>query len=299
MRAYVRLRLPDGTTHKLGHGDLIGRLPSAALHLDDERISEAHALISLRGKELKLLALRGRFAVEQKPASEVVLQAGQSLLLARDLPLLVEDVVLPTEVLAIEGEGLRRRVLTGLCSLTTIPRPALIPRYLGEAAAWIWSAGEEWRIRVAGQQPRPLREGDTFTIGGRRFSILSVPLTLVGQVQTRVRGGVAAPFRLVANYDTAHFHRDGEPVFALTGIPARIVGEVVACGAPVAWSAVAREIWTGDHDDNQLRRKWDIALARLRKKLKDGRIRPDLIRPDNTGNVELFLSEGDVVVDRT
>jgi len=60
MRAFVRLRCTDGSIAELTHGDLIGRLGTAALHFDDARISEAHAMISLRGQELKLLALRGR-----------------------------------------------------------------------------------------------------------------------------------------------------------------------------------------------------------------------------------------------
>ena len=49
MRPAVHLRLPDGRTAVLGHGDLIGRLESAALPLADPRISEAHAMVSLRG----------------------------------------------------------------------------------------------------------------------------------------------------------------------------------------------------------------------------------------------------------
>ena len=299
MRAYVRLRLQSGSVCELGHGDLIGRLPSAALHIDDIRISEAHALVSLRGRELKLLALRGRFAINQKPVSEVILAEGQVLLLARDLPVWVERVVLPESVLAIEGEGLPLQVLSGICSLTTHPRPSLSPRYLGDATAWIWSAGEDWRLRVPGEEPRPIVEGDVFTLDGRRFSIRAMPLSRAGQGRTEVQGGVAVPMRIIANYDTVHIHRDGEPVFALTGISARIVSELVACGAPVHWLAVAREIWTGDEPEGALRRKWDINLSRLRKKLKDARIRPDLVRSDRTGNVELLLASGDTAVDRT
>ena len=40
---------------------------SAALHLDDPRVSEAHAMVSIRGSELKLLALRGRFQIDGLP----------------------------------------------------------------------------------------------------------------------------------------------------------------------------------------------------------------------------------------
>ena len=40
-------------------------------------------------------------------------------------------------------------------------------------------------------------------------------------------------------------------------------------------------------------------LPWLRRKLKDARIRPNLVRSDRTGNVELFLAEGDEVEDKT
>ena len=73
MRAFVRLKDPDGVVHELSHGDIIGRVWSAALHLDDARISEAHAMVSLRGQELKLLALRGMFALGRKTLRELVL----------------------------------------------------------------------------------------------------------------------------------------------------------------------------------------------------------------------------------
>jgi pSer/pThr/pTyr-binding forkhead associated (FHA) protein len=49
MLATVRLRLPDGSTTTLAPGDIIGRMASAALVLDDGRVSEAHAMVSLRG----------------------------------------------------------------------------------------------------------------------------------------------------------------------------------------------------------------------------------------------------------
>jgi len=48
-RALVWIRLPDGSLVALGHGDFIGRVWTAALVLDDPRVSEGHAMISLRG----------------------------------------------------------------------------------------------------------------------------------------------------------------------------------------------------------------------------------------------------------
>ena len=300
MRVFTRFRLPNGSTCDLGHGDLIGRLPSAALHIDDARISEAHALVSLRGQDLKLLALRGRFAIDQKPLSEVVLQPGLCILIARDLELFVETVSLPKVVLGIRGEGLPQQMLSGTCSISITPRPTLIPRYTGNAQAWIWSVGAAWRLRVGQGEAKPLHIGDTFEVDGVGFEVVAVSLEQAGQVQTEALGAVGATIRLIANYDTVHIHREGEPAFAVTGISARIISELVACGAPVSWKAVAKEIWRNtEEDDHQLRRKWDISLSRLRSKLKEARIRPNLVRSDRSGNVEIFLAEGDQVEDRT
>lgn len=46
MRANVRLLLSDGRSEVLGPGDIIGRMWSATLRLDDPHVSEAHALVS-------------------------------------------------------------------------------------------------------------------------------------------------------------------------------------------------------------------------------------------------------------
>ena len=80
---------------------------------------------------------------------------------------------------------------------------------------------------------------------------------------------------------------------------ARIISELVAFDGPVAWEVLAREIWDNeDEDRTSLRRKLDVNLARLRRKLRDRRIRPDLVRAAGTGHFELLLHERDVVEDR-
>jgi hypothetical protein len=47
-----------------------------------------------------------------------------------------------------------------------------------------------------------------------------------------------------------------------------------------------------------LRRRWDVHLGRLRAKLREARIREDLVRPDGRGNLELVLAPRDVVEDQ-
>lgn len=299
MRAFVRFRLPDGSLCELGHGDLIGRLWTAALQLDDPRISEAHAMVSLRGQSLKLLALRGRLALAHEPVSEVELEPAMRVWLSKEHELVVEAVELPAEVLAIEGEGLPRQVLTGVCSLMTQPRPALVPRAKGEASAYIWSLGAEWRIRIGDAPPKALQAGDEWQVEGRSFKAVAVAIDKAGQGVTQVKGAVTTPLRVVARFDTVHIHPRGEPVLVISGLGARMISELAACGVPVSWDVLAAEVWPDEDDRRQLRRKFDVSLARLRAKLREARIRPDLIRADGTGNLELVLYSQDEVLDET
>lgn len=298
MRALARFRLPDGSLVELGHGDLIGRLLTAALPLADGRISEAHAMLSLRGQELKLLALRGRFAVESRTRSSIVLQAGQRVSLADGLELLVEEVQLPAAVLGVEGDGLPRQVLTGVSSLLTRPRPELVPRFIPNAPAHLWTDGEGWQLHV-GEQITPLRPGHTWTLDGRSFRAVAVALSSASRTATRADGGIHRRLKVVARFETAHIYRgDGDPI-ALNGLSARILSELVAFEGPVPWEVLAKELWPDEDDRHLLRRKLDVNLSRLRKKLRDASIRSDLVRADGFGHFELFLMEGDQIEDRT
>ena len=182
LSAYVRLRHSDGATSVLVPGDLVGRLSSAALHLHDARISEAHALLSLRGQELKLLGLRGRFAVGGRVVDEVVLWVGQTIEFAPGLSVEVIDAEVPDEVLALQGEGLARQILSGVCSLELNPRPRLVARYVGDAAAHLWTIGGAWAVRVGDGSARPLGPGDTFEAGGETFTAVSVSLAEAGEI---------------------------------------------------------------------------------------------------------------------
>lgn len=295
MRAYVRLLAPGGQTAVLGPGDLIGRLASAALQLDDGRISEAHAMVSLRGRELRLLGLRGLFAVSGQPTDDAVLKPGMIFQPAPGLDVLVEEVVLPEEVLALEGDGLPRQLLLGAVSLCTRPQVALLPRHRSDADAVFWDTGEGWRVRVGNDPPKNLMPGDKLHVNGREFRAVTVPLSSAGKPPTRLDGAHSPPLRIVTHFDTVHIHVEGGSVVALDGIAARILSELAALGGPAEWSVIAGEIWPEEEDRIYLRRRWDVSLARLRRKLRESRVRPDLIRAGGTGQVELLLRTGDRV----
>src|SRR6185369_975023 len=120
----------------------VGRSTGAALQLDDGRVSEAHAMVSLREGQLQLIPLRGGLAVGGEPVSHVVLRPGVLLDLALGVRLEVVEVLLPEEVLGVEGEGLPRQMLPSVASLL-VDRQGLrlASGWREDAAAQLWSTG--------------------------------------------------------------------------------------------------------------------------------------------------------------
>jgi len=300
-QAYARFRLPTKETIDLCPGDIIGRLWTAALRLDDPRISEAHALVSLRGDQLKLLALRGLISDGGPPISEVVLRSGVRVRLARDYAIAVEAVELPEDVLALDGFGGRPVVLTrSVYSVVDADRLQLVQGFIPDAAATIWSTGDGWRLRRAGAAPCEIEPGGRWTISGVTFSAVAVALKELAQAGTQfAKGRLYPPMRIVSRYETAHVHRRGLPTLAISGTPAQILSELVSFGRPVPWEVAAGEIWRGEKDRMVLRQRWDRNLSSLRRKLRTAGVRPDLVRSDGKGNIELLLRPGDEIVDES
>lgn len=298
MRPSVQLRTQDGAQHDLGHGDVIGRLWSAALHVDDPWISEAHALVSLRGDALHLLALRGRLVVGDVVRDEVRLDPGVCVSLAPNVTVEVVGVRLPGEVLALEADGLGRRVLHGTCGLISRPRAAIVPISQEGVEAMVWRVASGWRVRVVGAEAKPLLAGDHVQVGAAVFTALEVSVAAVDA--TRRHDVPAAPLRVVARYDSVHVFREGAAPWTLAGVPARLTSELVRFGVPVPWTMLAAELWPeGAVDAVAQRRRLDATLSRLRARLSEGGVRPDLIRFTGAGAIELFLHDGDTVEDLT
>jgi len=296
MQAFARFALPSGRIVEVGPGDIIGRLRGAALRIDDPRISEAHALVSLRGDALKLLALRGRFMVEGVAASEVTLKPGLEVRFTPELTLTVVSVALPSVVFALDGDGLARQVLPPVASLDA-KRPELVAGFSSDADALLWSDGEGYRLRRTGHPDTDLVAGAEFRLGTRTFRLVELPLARLG-VQTTAKDPHTEELVLVLRYDNVHVRR-GPNTDVIDGVPARIITELALIRAPIEWRSLAHELWGDDGDDEALRDRWDGALSRLRKRLRELGLRADLVRTDGRGKVELFLGARDRLVDET
>lgn len=301
MRPLVRLVTPDGITVELGPGDLIGRVGNAALVLDDPRVSEAHAMVSLRRGELYLLSLRRLVRHQGKSSSEVLLAAGVTVELAEGLPLRVLSVSKPARVRALRAPGMGVRPLGQVASVVQGPPLRLMGRFVPGAAAHVWGNGaDEWRVRLGDGVPHRLEVGQSFEVDGVQFQMCAVDLELMGHDPTQGHAAAPAPpLRIVAHYESVEIHRPDAPPLLIGGIGARLVSELVAFGGPVGWEVLARELWRDEADQLELRHRWDAALGRLRARLREAGIRSDLVRSDGGGQLQLVLYENDRVDDRT
>jgi hypothetical protein len=297
-RATVTLRTADGRDHVLGHGDLIGRLWSAALQLPSPDISEAHALVSLRGGKLHLLALRGIFAVRGRPAKDLVLAEGQRIALSRELSIDVVGVTLPDWTAGLEGDGLVRQPLAGVSSLLLRPQPSISPGVHPNADAVFFMVDDHWQVRTA-DQTGPLGEGWEIGPPGARVRAVTISLENAGQRPTTALGQLTPAMRVETHYDTVYIHRDGFAPVTLTGHAARILTELGVAETPLPWASLAAQLWKDDVHRDQLRRRFDAVLARTRRRLRDEGLPPELLSSDGSGNIGMVLRASDRLDDRS
>lgn len=286
----------QGEVCLVGHGDLVGRTPTAAVVVDDPRISEAHAIVSLRKGELHLLALRRLLVVEGKAVGEVRLTTGSTITLADELELVVGEVVEPAAVLAVAMPSGEVIVLPAVASVTTAP-PRLHGKLVPEARAVVWSTGDRWSARV-GDETHAIDAGSELVVDGERFTFELLALGRASAVTTEGDASVVAPLKLVAYYDAVHIYQRGRKVHTLAGTGARIISELVACDGPTRWEVLARAVWPDESEVQPLRHRWDVALGRLRNRLRQANTR-ELVRTDGAGQIALALYPGDEVEDRT
>lgn len=298
MQVVTRLRLPDLRIVDLAPEAVIGRMRSAALRLNDPAISEAHAMVSLRGSELKLLALRGRFMVDGVQAAEVTLRPGQRIELGADIELTVVSVSIPPEILGIRAPDLPLQVLPPVASIL-VGSGDIASGYHPNAAAVLWVDGELVHARLQGGPEvgdRTLGPGEALDVADRTYVIETMKVGEAASPATQ-RGRLDTPLEITLLYDSVHIARGGE-IACIDGIPARILCELAELGGPVEWRVVAHQVWPREGDEALLRRNWDSGLSRLRRALVEQGLRSDLVRAAGRGRVELFLGPKDRVDDR-
>lgn len=262
----------------------------ADIQLVDGRISEAHALISLRGRGARLLSLRGRFAVDGKPLTEVELRLGLVIDIAPGVSLTVVGLTLPPRVLALRGaHGVH--VLQGVTSVLPGRPPKIVYGWKPGAAVVLWPVDGDWHTADG-----PL-ESSTLEVSGHTLELEWIDNE--GSNDTHRTASWSDPLTMILRFDSVHLHRERAPTVVLVGIQARVLTELALAGAPLDWYGLARSIWTDEEDRDRLRRRWDLHQYRLRRRLRSTGVREDLVRADGNGMVELVLGPDDRFLDES
>lgn len=227
--------------------------------------------------------------MEGRPLVELTLAIGQTIELAPDLALHVEDIEFPAEVLALRTGDLEY-VPTGVTSILPGPPVTFVYGWRPDAAVVLWPADGLWHSSLG-----PVERETRFDVGE---GVTALWVRVAGADHTYRTSNWADPIRLVTRFDSVHIQREGRPVLVLTGIQARICTELAQCSAPLDWYDLASRIWE-PNPRHVLRKRWDVHQYRLRRRLRDAGVRTDLVRSDGDGLVELVLGPRDVWLDES
>lgn len=286
----VLFQTDEGERHRAQPGDLLGRGARCAIPFEDPRISEAHAMVSLRAGGFWLLGLRGTVWQGHRWGHEVGLEAGKRVLIADDVGLTVLDIDLPSLILALEGIGDRPMPLTH-ATLSLFAEPLQVASgFRGSAEAWIWASDGHWMVRESSGAIRVLEIGEPVQVGKYRLDVVGVPLE-AGQAHRTVRQrSVHPPLTIEIGVSNTVIVSNGEEL-SLVGRShdlLRTTAELTTeTGAPVHWTAVASRIWRA----NPTAENWYRNRARLAARLKSAGLPSDLVAMDQ-GLVSLRLRPG-------
>ena len=267
MRAVAVFRLAKSNERvAVGPGEFIGRSDVATLCVDDPRISEAHAMVSLRDRHLKLMSLRGRFRVEGQVLHEVILAAGMVLELAPGVNLVCESIHMPDALVGVKISGIPEVPLTGTMTLHAHGVPSLKRGFDPAGDAVFWSVGEQWRVRVDGAPTQVLALGDVLECFGLEIEVVNVPLSDLSQPRTK--SALRAPLVFVCANSHVRIERASEVPLRVSGIPGKILSSVLCRGGQADWQEIVEDVWPGEQAAHDvMRRRFDAGLRRLRDAL--------------------------------
>lgn len=292
MQSSAWLTIDGGSPVAVLPGEYVGRSPRAALCISDPRVSEAHALVSLRGGALWLLGLRGRFRVEGVVLSEVELVPGIRVDLTPETSICCHAIELPERMMAVTIPELGRPVLTGTASLVAGKPPRLLPGLVPDAAAVFWSLGEQWYLRQSNGQDTPLEPGTPQVVDGLRLTPVLVRPARGSRTRTVPQTGPCLEVRIGPQGVLVRADGHGERA-RLGGVHGRLLGALLAADEPVHWTDLCHRIWPDDRSElGSLRNRLDVAVTRLRQRLRELDLHGINVSFDGLGHVRVVVAEG-------
>lgn len=286
----VVLEADDGAQFRVVAGDLLGRSPRSAVPLQDPRVSEAHALVSLRGDGFVLLGLRGTVWTGVRWGAEVPLVEGRSVRLADGIEFLVRHVQLPHAMLALQGFPDGLVVLNApVWSLFVAPLRAH-PGFDGTARAWVWSSDGPWWRRSGEGEVVPLDVGDRFEVGTHLLDVVGVAVNEGRVTQTATERGQHPPLDIVIGEALTRIRMAGRET-TIGGRPHDILRHTALLTRhqdSVHWTEVAQCIWRV----NPTPHNWYRNRTRLAAMLREAGL-PHQLYQMHQGRVRLHLRPED------
>lgn len=289
--AAARLRaLPDGEPTAVLPGGLIGRLSSAALRLSDSGVSEAHAMVSLRGGALWLLGLRGALSLrraggaslpeEWRRVAELELAPGQRVRLGERAIIEVLEVALPTAELTLclpGGEVVPLSPELALAASLLGPPFEVTPGFVPGAVLRLFNPGDGWCAEHADGRQEELIPHSRLDVAGASVVIGERPF-----------GGGGAPTRSAAPSRSCTVDWEGTVLRERGGARLTLRGKAneLVCELSLerqAWSdsdTVATAIWPDEADPKKLNQRWHKTLWTLRQALVSAGLPDDLVLTD-------------------
>lgn len=265
-------------------------MEGCAVQLDDAEVSEAHAFVSWRERKLRILSLRGSILANGTAVSDIALRPKLELRLSATSILTVKDVVIPGEFLWLEGLGPGPPTLNGAPVSICGSPPRIAAGLRSDAWFWLWTEQAVWHSCVPGREPTLVQPEQCWpAAGGQVRAVSRVRADLVGV--TRSSGTVPLQITLADGFVRI---KSGEsPALSLAGNQADFIRQLAEATEPLHWTTIARYFW-GERDQVKWRERFDAMVKEVRGKLRENRIRKDLLWSWD-GSYRLNLGEGDVV----
>lgn len=260
-------------------GDLIGRHAACMVSLGHPQEELLEAGIVQRGRRLHLESYAHPLLVGQHRYKKLRLERGQHLAMG-PFRIRVDGIDAPTSVLAVAvGEHPPQELVGPYYALVGRPYPDLLPGPVPDADATLVYRGTGWTIALRGAPPEPILPGRTWSVHGTTLRTMTLdtrtepPYTTSAALRIEIRESENAVTLRRATRHRVTLH-----------------GRIAALFRDVANATIT----TGKHAAPYLRTpETDGVLDDLHEMFRNHGIRPDLIRADGIGGLELFLHQQD------
>lgn len=264
---------PGGSIIRAQPGDVVGRGLFAPIPVLHPKVSEAHAVLSVRAA-LVLLPARGRLFVGGDPVELVELRAGDEVALCRDGSARLEilEVIAPTQGVGLSlGDRPPVRLVDGACYSLIREGESWIVRSDADKAV-IWQAEGSWYLEFEGT-PRALELGASWFWRGDELRVVLCDGAAPWTQRTTTPGAEGSQdlqyrVTLVATASGMRVDAvrdDGRVVGSLAGRPGELLALLLASPQRQPWEPVARRVWGRGEEFDRLQDNWHANLRKVRR----------------------------------